>query len=137
MKKWVVFIWGLFVILNAFAQAEATDTVTVSGRISKIEALQKDWNSGNGVSGEKNYQIYWLEFTLPTAGMTGMPATGAARLPANLVFASPSSGLWSELEAYRHCKVKDTVSITFKRKYLEQFISMEKDCILINKISLK
>jgi hypothetical protein len=136
MKKLGVFICLLFVAFIVFAQTEATDTITISGRISKIEALQKDWNATNGVSGEKIYQIYWMEFTLPTDSMTGLPASLANNLPSYLVFASPSSGLWSELDHFRRFKIKDKVTIIMSIEALNQFMHNEKRNILVSNIKL-
>jgi hypothetical protein len=99
--------------------------VIVTGKISKVEILQKDWNALDGHAGEKIYHIYWLEFTLPTDTMDIRPAIVNVKMPKRLVFKSPSSGLLSELELYRSFTVKDRVEIKLRLTDLTAFINNE------------
>jgi hypothetical protein len=136
IKQAFVFITGLFISAFLYSQSGNQDTVLVSGRVSKTEILQKDWNSRYGNSGNKTYPLYWLEFTLQTDSVTFLPVGKNIKLPDRLVFKTPSSGLWSELQPYREIRVKDVVVITFQLQYLEQFIRKESEAILIKKITL-
>jgi hypothetical protein len=131
MKKTTLFLAGLLFAMIGIAQSGISDTLFISGRISKIETLQKDWNASNGNSGEKIYHIYWLKFTIPTDTIDVQPSGSVGKLPPVLVFSSPSSGLFSELEAYRHFNEKDKVVIKVRKDDLNQFIMYKTGDIMI------
>jgi hypothetical protein len=136
IKQTFVFIIGLFISTLLYSQTGNYDSIVINGRIIKSKILQKDWNSRYGNSGNKTYQLYWLEFTLQTDSVTIQPAGINIKLPGTLFFKTPSSGLLSELQPYHEIKAKDFVTITFQQQYLEQFIRKESEAILISKIKL-
>lgn len=131
MKKTTLFFAGLLFAMIVKAQSGISDTLFISGRISKIETLQKDWNAGNAKSGEKIYHIYWMKFTMPTDTIDVQPSGFTGKLPHVLVFNSPSSGLFSELEAYRHFSENDKVVIKVRTDDLNQFIMNKRGDIMI------